>query len=186
MACSAIILLMESLFVLVKKTISLLPNSIITRVFRRGIQCILEVREVYSVSNRKILSMTVNRLIMCISPVLSCWIMRIKLWVSMACNRRIYTCHTIRTSLRFTSQHRSWFLLIRYNSLVIWKISRMAGLKSPMSGRFPILIFPPENIIFTSRLPTMKVNGLIKHLASRLLSRPLGGKPLGLCFFGAY
>ena len=57
---------------------------------------------------------------------------------------------------------------------------------SPMSGRFPILIFPPENIIFTSRLPTMKVNGLIKHLASRLLSRPLGGKPLGLCFFGAY
>ena len=39
----------------------------------------------------------------------------------------------------------------------------MAGLKSPMSGRFPILIFLPENIIFTSRLPTMKVNGLIKQ-----------------------
>ena len=185
MACSAIILSMESLFVLVRKITWLLPNSIITRVFKRVIQCILEVREDCSVSNRKILNMTVNRSIMCILPILNCWIMRIKLWVSMAYNRRIYTCHMIRTSLRFISQRRSWFPLTRYNSLVIWRILKTAGLKSPMPDRYPILIFPPENIIFMSRLPTMKGNGPIRHPAWRLLSHPLGGKPLGHCRFGA-
>ena len=37
--------------------------------------------------------------------------------------------------------------LTRYNSLVIWRILKTAGLKSPMPDRYPILIFP-RRILF--------------------------------------